>query len=60
MAIQQVLLKLPIPRDFNFGGQNNFYFQVIGTNAKQYIEINNFSFSSGNPILYDFDIWIRG
>lgn len=52
-------IEIVYPRDFNFGGQNNFYFQVLGNSSKQYIEINNFSFSSGNPILYDLTSGLR-
>lgn len=43
---------LEYPRDFNFGGQDRFYFQIAASANSKYLEIDNFN-SSTQPLLYD-------
>jgi hypothetical protein len=45
--------EITYPCNFNFNGQNTFYFEVAGTGNKQYIEITNFNDEGLQPILYD-------
>lgn len=41
------------PRQFNFGGQRNFYFELPAKPAGYYLEIANFNNGSAAPVLYD-------
>ena len=45
-------LDITYPRQFNFGGQQNFKFQMAASSSGRYLEISNFSYS-GTPVLYD-------
>lgn len=48
------LNEISYPRDFNFGGQNTFYFQLAADPInKKYLEINNFNDEGFQPVLYD-------
>ena len=40
-------------RQFNFGGANNFLFELPSNPAGNYLEIAGFNHSSVNPVLYD-------
>jgi len=41
------------PRQFNFNGQPNFYFELAAKPAGYYLNIANFNAGSATPILYD-------
>ncbi|HEY0679184.1 MAG TPA: C25 family cysteine peptidase [Chitinophagaceae bacterium] len=41
------------PRQFNFGGQKNFYFELGAKAAGHFLEILNFNYGSTAPVLYD-------
>ncbi|MGB8191940.1 MAG: hypothetical protein WCF67_08480, partial [Chitinophagaceae bacterium] len=45
--------ELIYPRQFNFGGSRNFYFELPAKAAGYYLEISNFSVGSVTPVLYD-------
>lgn len=45
--------ELTYPRQFNFGGLSNFEFSLPAAPAGNYLEINNFSYGSATPVLYD-------
>jgi len=48
------------PRTFDFGGANNFAFELAASNNRQYLEITNFDGGSGQNIyLYDFTNSLR-
>ncbi|WP_300601180.1 C25 family cysteine peptidase [Niabella sp.] len=40
-------------RQFNFGGASNFRFSLPARGSGYYLEIANFNFSGGAPVLYD-------
>ncbi|MCF3107834.1 C25 family cysteine peptidase [Niabella sp. CC-SYL272] len=40
-------------RQFNFGGASNFRFSLPARGTGYYLEITNFNFSGGAPVLYD-------
>ncbi|MCX8019639.1 MAG: C25 family cysteine peptidase [Chitinophagaceae bacterium] len=46
-------MELRYPRQFNFGGANNFYFELPANNNGNYLEISGFNHGSINPVLYD-------
>lgn len=46
-------LELQYQRQFNFGGDSNFVFQLAANNQGQFLQINNFSNNGIAPILYD-------
>lgn len=48
-------LEFTYPRNFNFSGKRNFYFELQGTNVPKYIEISNFAHDGVAPVLYDLD-----
>jgi hypothetical protein len=41
------------PRQFNFGGQANFYFELPARAAGYFLNITNFNAGSAVPVLYD-------
>lgn len=45
--------ELIYPRQFNFGGANNFIFELSSNAAGNYLEIAGFNFGDTNPVLYD-------
>ncbi|MFZ9386899.1 MAG: C25 family cysteine peptidase [Chitinophagaceae bacterium] len=45
--------ELIYPRLFNFGGANNFYFELPANPAGNYLEIAGFNYGSVSPVLYD-------
>ncbi len=51
MVIAQT--ELLYPRQFNFGGANNFFFELPANAAGNYLEITGFNFGSVSPVLYD-------
>lgn len=46
-------LELTYPRQFNFGGDSNFVFQLPATAQGFFLQITNFSNNSAIPVLYD-------
>ncbi|MEY5034423.1 MAG: hypothetical protein RL447_801, partial [Bacteroidota bacterium] len=52
MALAQ--MELIYPRLFNFGGANQFAFQLSGSTSGNYLEISGFNHGGVAPILYDF------
>lgn len=51
MVIAQT--ELIYPRLFNFGGANNFSFELPANPSGNYLEITGFNYGSANPVLYD-------
>ena len=52
--------ELTYPRQFNFGGQSNFYFELPAKAAGYFLKINNFNVSgSAAPVLYDLTNGLR-
>lgn len=51
MVISQT--EISYPRQFNFGGANNFYFELPANPAGNYLEISGFNYGSVAPVLYD-------
>ena len=45
--------ELIYPRQFDFGGANNFYFELPANNAGNYLEISGFNYGTVSPVLYD-------
>ena len=45
--------ELTYPRQFNFGGQSNFQFQLAPNVSGYYLKISNFNQGAGIPVLYD-------
>ena len=45
--------ELLYPRQFNFGGQSNFYFELPARAGGYFLNITNFNLGSGVPVLYD-------
>jgi hypothetical protein len=45
--------ELIYPRQFNFGGASNFYFELPANAAGNYLEISGFTYSGPPPVLYD-------
>lgn len=45
--------ELIYPRQFNFGGANNFFFEIPANTAGNYLEISGFNYGSVSPVLYD-------
>jgi hypothetical protein len=46
--------ELIYPRQFNFGGANNFMFELPANAAGNYLEISGFNYGTVSPVLYDF------
>ncbi|HUR67503.1 MAG TPA: C25 family cysteine peptidase [Chitinophagaceae bacterium] len=51
MVIAQT--ELQYPRMFNFGGANNFSFELPANTSGNYLEITGFNYGSTSPVLYD-------
>ncbi|MCB0538178.1 MAG: T9SS type A sorting domain-containing protein [Bacteroidetes bacterium] len=47
------LIEINYKRNYDFNGLSQFEFEIEGTGAKQYLEIQNFDEQSTYPILYD-------
>lgn len=45
--------ELTYPRNFDFNGVNNFYFELPANNSSSYLEISNFNYGSSAPVLMD-------
>ena len=45
--------ELDYPRQFNFGGIDNFIFELPAGAAGNYLEITGFNYGTVNPVLYD-------
>ena len=45
--------ELSYPRQFNFGGQANFSFQLPARSSGYFLKISNFNFGASTPVLYD-------
>ncbi|HLA60375.1 MAG TPA: C25 family cysteine peptidase, partial [Puia sp.] len=45
--------ELTYPRQFNFGGQSNFQFQLAPNASGYYLKISNFNQGGATPVLYD-------
>jgi len=45
--------KLTYPRQFDFGGQSQFTFQLPASDTGNYLTISNFNYGNGTPVLYD-------
>lgn len=45
--------EMSYPRLFNFGGANNFYFELPANPSGNYLEITNFNYGSTSPVVYD-------
>ncbi|HTI12732.1 MAG TPA: C25 family cysteine peptidase [Puia sp.] len=52
--------ELDYPRQFNFGGQPNFFFELPAKSAGYFLKINNFAVSGSiPPVLYDVTNGLR-
>ncbi|HVU53895.1 MAG TPA: C25 family cysteine peptidase [Puia sp.] len=52
--------ELNYPRQFNFGGRPNFYFELPARSAGYFLKINNLAVTGGNtPVLYDLTNGLR-
>lgn len=53
--------QLTYPRQYNFGGASEFYFELPASSEK-FIEIANFNYGADSTVLYDInnDLYIRG
>jgi len=47
------------PRQFNFGGQNNFSFSLPGRSQGYFLQITNFNYGGAAPVLYDYTYQVR-
>lgn len=47
------LIEIDYPRDFDFGNQSSFVFEIQGNGNAQYLEIQNLNEQNSLPILYD-------
>lgn len=45
--------EITYPRQFNFGGENNFEFTLPQSTAGNFLQIANFSYGAATPVLYD-------
>jgi hypothetical protein len=45
--------ELTYPRQFNFGGQSNFPFQLAASASGYFLKIANFNQGAATPVLYD-------
>jgi len=45
--------ELNYPRQFNFGGASNFYFELPAKASGYFLQISNFNYGSVPPVLYD-------
>jgi hypothetical protein len=51
--------ELEYPRQFNFNGQPNFYFELPAKVDGFYLQINNFGLTGNQPVLYDITNGLR-
>ena len=51
MAIGEI--EFTYPRQFDFGGARNFYFELPANTAGNYLEISGFTYTGSSPVLYD-------
>ena len=52
--------ELHYPRQFDFGGRPNFYFELAAKPAGYFLKINDFAVAGGNtPVLYDLTNGLR-
>jgi hypothetical protein len=51
--MQVSFFELTYPRDFNFGGQTNFKFELPAKSSGYFLQISNFTYGSAQPVLYD-------
>lgn len=47
------LTEIVYPRQFDFGGDNKFYFEIEASPNRKYIEVTNFNDNGLQPYLYD-------
>lgn len=47
------MTEITYPRQFNFGGESNFYFELPANAAGNYLEIAGFNHGGTVPVLYD-------
>ncbi len=52
-------IKLTYPRQFNFGGQTSFSFNLPSSTTNNYLVITNFNSGNATPVLYDFTNQLR-
>lgn len=45
--------RLSYPRQFNFGGASQFYFELPSSAGNKFLDIANFNYGSANPVLFD-------
>jgi hypothetical protein len=55
--VSNIILKYP--RQFNFGNQTKFQFEIDASAGVRYLEIENFNLTAGTPILYDLTNGLR-
>ncbi|MEJ8818515.1 putative type IX secretion system sortase PorU2 [Lacibacter sp. H407] len=53
------MYELSYPRQFNFGGQTNFEFELSGNAGGNNLVIDNFNFGGVPPVLYDLTNGLR-
>lgn len=51
--------RITYPRQFDFGGQSQFCFQMPASDTGNYLAISNFNSGSGTPVLYDLSNNLR-
>ncbi|UEG49893.1 C25 family cysteine peptidase [Ferruginibacter lapsinanis] len=51
--------ELTYPRQFNFNAASQFYFELAASVSGKYLEIANFSYGTGAPVLYDLTNRLR-
>jgi len=51
--MQVSFFEVNYPRDFNFGGQTNFKFELPARSSGYFLQISNFTYGSAQPVLYD-------
>ncbi|MGG9972824.1 C25 family cysteine peptidase [Ferruginibacter sp. SUN002] len=51
--------ELTYPRQFNFNGASQFYFELQSSVSGKYLEISSFTAGSGVPVLYDLTNGLR-
>jgi len=52
-------VKIKYPREFKFGNQNTFKFNLVASSSKQYLEISEFDTGGAAPVLYDLTNGLR-
>ncbi len=51
--------ELTYPRQFNFNGASQFYFELQSSVSGKYLEIANFGYGAATPVLYDLTNNVR-